>query len=700
VSRWTRENIQPHDAKLAVVDRASLNPVGAEGGSAGQGCTPDGRVRERRLVALEVLGGRIPTLDLRAQVDLQDGRMGVVVAQGKNDKAWVATHTSFFESDDKMLFLKSPYTGHLGPESLKLLLPWIVSMRDDLFAPDVPYGSEANKSIILQLRMLRAVCEYSAAYDGYGADGNSGEFSTMGAREIAETLLEEKLLSPITQLALNAGQYQSLRWAVAALEECVTALERVGVELEDSARNVSASESSNPKIRLRLQGGAGSGADFGASTAASAGGSRFASHSRIVQLQQHTVRSTTPSTSAGSTSMLATAAASTSTTASTAGHGTPSASATAPSATIQACVNWQKTKADDDGTAILNSAGGMPDLEEDKGGAQHSIESQLPAILDDMRKHGNGHAEHADACLRILSLAPCVEEAEWSKTLRSFQLSCELQYLRMDELGVTDLLLKVMEAGTLHAPLAIAVCKVLNVLGRHLTIRAKLLSSGWLPRVLAVMGAHPASSVQEAALNALSQIISSAFAEKKNQTLELLLNAMRVHHGDRGVQRAACIALSRISKLQNMALSAPDKADAQMAAKIFDLVLSAMQKYSEDSFLQATGCAAIGVLAGPTPKDSDLGVARQAQLGKAFDRILAALQAPNGNRDVHQAACATLLELDLNHSYLMRINAADAAVCNISLAMSASEASDTDKNECKQRPRRSHICHMSHICPV
>jgi hypothetical protein len=133
-----------------------------------------------------------------------------------------------------------------------------------------------------------------------------------------------------------------------------------------------------------------------------------------------------------------------------------------------------------------------------------------------------------------------------------------------------------------------------------------------------------------------------------------------------------------------MALSAPDKADAQMAAKIFDLVLSAMQKYSEDSFLQATGCAAIGVLAGPTPKDSDLGVARQAQLGKAFDRILAALQAPNGNRDVHQAACATLLELDLNHSYLMRINAADAAVCNISLAMSASEASDTDKNECKQ----------------
>jgi hypothetical protein len=46
-----------------------------------------------------------------------------------------------------------------------------------------------------------------------------------------------------------------------------------------------------------------------------------------------------------------------------------------------------------------------------------------------------------------------------------------------------------------------------------------------------------------------------------------------------------------------MALSAPDKADAQMAAKMFDLVLSAMQKYSEDSFLQATACAAIGVLA-------------------------------------------------------------------------------------------------------
>jgi hypothetical protein len=258
------------------------------------------------------------------------------------------------------------------------------------------------------------------------------------------------------------------------------------------------------------------------------------------------------------------------------------------------------------------------------------------------------------------------------------------QYLKMHELGVTDLLLKVMEAGILHAPLAIAVCKVLNVLGRHLTIKAKLLSSGWLPHVLAVMEAHPASSVQEAALNALSQIISSAFAEKKDQTLELLLNAMRVHHGDSGVQRAACIAISRIGKLQNITLSAPDNADAQMGAKMFDLVLSAMQKYREDSFFQATACAAIGVLAGPNPKDSDLGVARQAQLGKAFDRILEALQAPNGNRDVHQAACATLLGFDLNHAYLMRINVADAAVCNIRLAMSASDASDADKKQCKQ----------------
>ena len=73
------------------------------------------------------------------------------------------------------------------------------------------------------------------------------------------------------------------------------------------------------------------------------------------------------------------------------------------------------------------------------------------------------------------------------------------------------------------------------------------------------------------------------------------MNGMRVHHGDRGVQRAACIVISRIGKLQNITLSAPDKADAQMVAKMFDLVLSAMQKYSEDSFLQATACAAIGV---------------------------------------------------------------------------------------------------------
>jgi hypothetical protein len=838
VSRWTRENIQLHDGKLDALDRDSLKPVGAEGGSAGQGCTPDRRVPERRLVALEVLGGRIPTLELRAQVDLQDGRMGVVVAQCKNDKAWVATHTSFFESDDKMLYLKSPYTGRLGPETLKLLLPWIVSMRDDLFASDVPSGSEANKSIILQLRMFRAMCEHSAAYDGYGTDGDSGEFSTMGAREIAETLIEEKLLSPITQLALNAGQYQSLRWAVAALEECVTELERVGGEVEDAARNFSASESSNPKIRLRLQGGAGSGAGFGGEPVKS----RFASHSRIVKLQQDTVRSTSPSTSAGSTSMLGAAdaiiggafgtggfgvssAASTggafggglgaSSAASTGGAlafgssspstggafgggfgtsmaltggafggglgaslaaiggafgrgfgtsaassglafgggfgafgggfggssastggafggglGAPAAStggafgggfgsstlstggafgggfgsSTAASTTGAFGGGFGASAASTDGafgggfgssspstgaststgTAVAAPAfGALPATI----GCQYEcpIESQLPAILDDMRKEDNEHAKQADACLRILSLAPCVEEAEWSKTVRSLQHTAAMnQYLKMHELGVTDLLLKAMEAGTLHAPLSIAVCKMLNVLGRHLTIKAKLLSSGWLPRVLAVMEAHPASSVQEAALNALSQIISSAFAEKKDQTLELLLNAMQVHHGDCGVQRAACMTLSRIGKLQNMTLGAPDKADALMAEKMFDLVLLAMQKYREDSFLQATACAAIGVLAGPNPKDRDLGVARQAQLGKAFDRILEALQAPNGNRDVHQAACATLLEFDLNHAYLMRLNAADAAVCNIRLAISASDASDADKKRCKQ----------------
>ena len=96
-------------------------------------------------------------------MDLQDEQTGVV-AQIADDSIWVATHTSLSKSKDTALYLKSPYIGRLGPESLKLLQSWIVSTSDDLFTSDMQSCSESadpfavDSSIVLQLRMFRAVC--------------------------------------------------------------------------------------------------------------------------------------------------------------------------------------------------------------------------------------------------------------------------------------------------------------------------------------------------------------------------------------------------------------------------------------------------------------------------------------------------------------------------------------------------------------
>ena len=313
-----------------------------------------------------------------------------------------------------------------------------------------------------------------------------------------------------------------------------------------------------------------------------------------------------------------------------------------------------------------------------------------------MRKEESGDAQQAEACLRILSLAPCVEEAEWSEMARNVHSNAKQThknynavmncYAKMDELGVTEVLLKVIEAAdTLSAPLAIGVCRVFAVLGRHLLIRGKWLNATWTSRVLSVLEAHPASSVQEAALGALSQMMSTAVAEKRDQVLGLLATAMQAHRGDGGVLRAACLALK---KLPTVDMSAGDKTDdgnqgRRQMAELLDLVLSATHAHRADRVLQAAACAAVAVLAGPTHTKSDLSVPIQAQLGKAIDRILDAMQEHRGKSDVIYAACATLLELNLNHAYLMRINAVGVVVGIVHRATSASDLSEADQKQCK-----------------
>ena len=330
--------------------------------------------------------------------------------------------------------------------------------------------------------------------------------------------------------------------------------------------------------------------------------------------------------------------------------------------------------------------------------AQDLIESQLPAMLDEVRKEGSGDAQQAEACVRILSLAPCVDEAEWSEIARNVHSNAKKTnikyhaamncYAKMDELGVTEVLLKVIEAAdTLSAPLASGVCRVFAVLGRHLVIRGKLLNAKWSSRVLSVLEAHPASSVQEAALGALSHVMSTAVAEKRDQVLGLLETAMQVHRGDGSVLRAACLALSKLPKME---MSIKDKTDVggnqgpRQMANILDSVLSAMHAHRADNVLQAAACAAVAVLAGPTHKNSDLSVRIQAQLGKAIDQILDAMQEHRRKSDVICAACETLCALDLNHAYLMRINAVGAVVGIVHRTASSSDISDEGKKRCQQ----------------
>ena len=225
------------------------------------------------LISLEVLGGKMAFLTTGSGVDLKDGRTGVIVQFCKlEDKVWVAlSDSSLYECEVKSLYFKSPYTGRLGPQSLDVLLPWVFLMKDHLFrrtwshvdvasseqcesdtkGPASTHSTEIRR-MMWQLRVLKALVEHSASYDGFG-DSSAGEFTTKGAQEMAETLDKHHLLLPILQLALSADVQQDVRWAVGALEESVAHLELRAEELAQAAGRQTGDYPLRGTLLLRLQ---------------------------------------------------------------------------------------------------------------------------------------------------------------------------------------------------------------------------------------------------------------------------------------------------------------------------------------------------------------------------------------------------------------------------------------------------------------
>jgi len=225
------------------------------------------------LISLEVLGGKMAFLTTGSGVDLKDGRTGVIVQFCKSeDKVWVAlSDSTLCECEVKSLYFKSPYTGRLGPQSLDVLLPWVFLMKDDLFRKtwshvDVASTEQSEsdtkepasthcteiRRMMWQLRVLKALVEHSASYDGFG-DSSAGEFTTKGAQEMAETLGKHHLLLPILQLALSADVQQDVRWAVCALEESVAHLELRAEELAQAAGCQTGDYPLKGTLLLRLQ---------------------------------------------------------------------------------------------------------------------------------------------------------------------------------------------------------------------------------------------------------------------------------------------------------------------------------------------------------------------------------------------------------------------------------------------------------------
>jgi len=150
-------------------------------------------------------------------------------------KVWVSLPDgSVLQSEATNLAFKSPYVGALGPKTLQLLLPYIHANKPTLFSVDdaddesQEVTSRASR-MKTELRHLKALVEHVSCYDGFGEE-SVGEFSTIGEAEIATVLHEtafngRTILSSVLDLALEAGQYDRVSWAVRALEECVTALE-------------------------------------------------------------------------------------------------------------------------------------------------------------------------------------------------------------------------------------------------------------------------------------------------------------------------------------------------------------------------------------------------------------------------------------------------------------------------------------------
>jgi hypothetical protein len=134
---------QPRTGNSALEDTGALE-------SSSEPVQDSAVVEDFKMIVVEVLGGQIPMLREGAAVSLKDGRSGVIVHCCRTDastivpvvstgpanasKVWIAlSDGSLSECESKSVYLASPFTGRLGPESLRLLLPYIRPIKEHLF---------------------------------------------------------------------------------------------------------------------------------------------------------------------------------------------------------------------------------------------------------------------------------------------------------------------------------------------------------------------------------------------------------------------------------------------------------------------------------------------------------------------------------------------------------------------------------------
>ena len=490
----------------------------------------------------------------------------------------------------------------------------------------------------------------------------------------------------------------------------MTSLEHVRAKLKENAKNIDSDGTGNLKIVLRLQqdsaadtridksstGGAlpsSVGAGFGQSitTPPRASG---ATASRIVEVQTATIRALTPaavpfkaSAFGGSGAFGATAHGLVG--GFSAGFGSP---ATGGAFGITSTGGGFGSPATGGALGASPAGGGLATeaaADEAAGKAVDVIAarsqtfSEVPNILIELQKEEHGDQEKQVACRRMLSLTPSVEDSEYCELEKSASSvdesprpsydTVQKQYSALVNLGVIEVLLKVLELHSSSAPLVVSVCKILTALCRCLSGKAKMISEGGLRCILNVMEAHPAiPDVHVAACGLLSYIVESPATDDLRKLAAIAASSIEANQKNFGVVRVVCKVIRQIGT--TVWASSADEMTKKWRAKLVGVILEALQEHSMDSTLLSEAFSALC---------NQMVIASNIQSCKAIDCIMLAMQKHRTDSSVQEAACNLLLILGGNDKVVMRINAAGG--CRIiTAATSAPNATKSTKDNGKK----------------